>query len=125
MNLMDKRDRYEKLFTAFLYGTMFITIYMLLFDSFIVEQPTALLGAVYIGLFEMGLAFILWLKGLEISPNRTKSSTLAYLSPFLSFGFIALVLGEKLLISSIVGLMLIIGGIMLQHIRFRKFAAAK
>ena len=125
MNLMDKRDRYEKLFTAFLFGTIFITIYMLLFDSFIPEKPTALLGAVYIGLFEMGLTFILWLKGLELSPNKTKSSTLAYLSPFLSFGFIALVLGEKLILSSIIGLLLIIGGIMTQHIRFTKEAAIK
>lgn len=120
MNLTDKRNYFEKLFSAFFYGTILITVYILLFDSFIIDEPISLIGAVYIGLFEMGITFILWLKGLELSPNKTKSSTLAYLSPFLSFGFIALVLGEELLISSIIGLFLIITGIVIQHLRIRK-----
>jgi drug/metabolite transporter (DMT)-like permease len=101
-----------------------ITIYIIIFDSFIVAKPLALLGAAYIGLFEMGITFILWLKGLELSTNKTKSSTLAYLSPFMSFGFITLVLGEELLLSSVIGLALIISGISIQHfskIRWIKF----
>lgn len=120
MNLLDKRGDYEKLFNAFFYGTILVTIYVLLFDSFSVVKPISILGAVYIGLFEMGFGFIFWLKGLELSTNKARTSTLAYLSPFLSLAVIALVLGEPLLFSSIIGLGFIIGGISLQHINFGK-----
>ncbi len=116
LNLKDERDSSVKLFAAFLTGCIYSGIYILLFDSFEIKDATFLLGAVYVGLFEMGITFFLWMKGLQLSKDKAKTSTLAYLSPFISLIFIALILNEKILPSSIIGLIFIIGGILYQHI---------
>jgi drug/metabolite transporter (DMT)-like permease len=90
------------------------------FDSFKVDDSIYIFGAVYIGLFEMGITFVLWLKGLSLSKNRANTSTLVFLSPFLSLIFIAVILGEELYISSLVGLILIICGILIQQLRKKR-----
>jgi drug/metabolite transporter (DMT)-like permease len=91
-------------------------LYLLLFDSFDIKGPVYLLGTVYIGLFEMGITFFLWMKGLQLSKNKAKTSALAYFSPFLSLVFISLILRETILPSSVIGLVFIIGGILYQHL---------
>lgn len=124
MSLIDKRKNSIKLFSAFLFGTIFTFLYVLLFESFSFTGVEFLVGAVYIGLFEMGITFFLWMKGLELSLNKAKTSTLAYLSPFISLIFIALILGETILLSSIIGLIFIVGGIVFQQLenfKFKKF----
>ncbi len=118
--LLDKRNEAVKLFGAFLMGTIITAFYILFFDSFNVADPIYLLGAAYVGLFEMGITFYLWMMGLHLSENKAKTSTLAYLTPFISFVFIALILGEKLLLSSIVGLIFIVGGILVQNVWKRR-----
>jgi len=116
INLKDKRENTVKLFGGFFFGTIYTAIYISLFDSFHIAEKIYIFGAVYAGLFEMGITFFLWLKALELSTNKAKTSTLAYLSPFISFMIIAVMLKEKILLSSIIGLVLIIGGILFQHI---------
>jgi len=120
INLKDEREPSIKLFSAFLFGTVFTAIYILIFDSFVPADPVSFIGAVYIGIFEMSVGFFLWLKGLETSPNKAKTSTLAYLAPFMSLLFISFVLGEKVFISSIFGLLLIISGIIYQQFPSKK-----
>ena len=117
LNLLDNKDSSIKLSGAFFWGTIYSAIYIILFDSFIIGNKYFLFGAVYIGLFEMGITFFLWNKGLELSTNKVKTSTLAYLSPFISLIFIALILEEKILPSSIIGLVFIIGGILYQNFK--------
>ena len=117
MKIKDKRKDSTKLFASFFYGTAIIFFYILIFDKFVVPELKFLLGAIYVGLFEMGITFFLWMKGLSLSSNKSKTSTLAFLSPFVSLFFIATVLGEKIEISSIIGLALIISGIALQNIK--------
>ncbi len=114
LGMKDKRDNAIKLFGGFYFGTLISGVYLFLFDSFKVEY-IYLFGALYIGLFEMGITFFLWMKGLDLSNNKAKTSTLAYLSPFISFLFISLILKEKLFITSILGLALIIVGIIYQQ----------
>lgn len=115
LNLKDDREPAVKLFLSFFYGTIFSAVYIALFDSFIPAHPAYFAGAVYIGVIEMSIGFFLWLKGLHLSPNKAKSSTLAFLAPFISLLIISVVLGEKIYLSSIIGLMFIIGGIVYQQ----------
>ncbi len=75
----------------------------------------ALLGCVYIGLFEMGVTFVLWLKALRLSDTTARVSNLIYLAPFLSLVFIRFVVGEEILLSSLIGLVFIAGGVILQN----------
>lgn len=115
LNLLDKREESIKLFGAFLFGTIFSFIYILLFDSFGTFEMKYVGGAVYIGLFEMGITFFIWLKALSLSDNKVKTSTVVYLFPVISLSLITFVLGEKILASSIAGLVLIMGGILYQQ----------
>lgn len=116
LNLLDKREESIKLFGAFLFGTVYTGIYIFFFDSFGPVEFKYVLGAVYIGLFEMGITFFLWLKALSLSDNKTKTSTIVYLFPVISLFFIHFVLGEKLFVSSVIGLALIVGGILYQQL---------
>jgi len=120
LNLLDKRTNSIKLLSAFAFGTIIIFFYLLFFDSFHLNNYKFILGSTYVGLFEMGITFFLWMKGLQLSSNKAKTSTLAYLSPFISLLFIGLILGEKILTSSILGLVFIVGGILFQHINLKK-----
>ena len=120
LNLKDKRSGLSKLFSAFFYGTIFITIYVLVFDSLVLNNYNYIFGAAYIGLFEMSITFFLWLKGLTLSNNKAKTATIVYLSPFISMLFIAVILKEEILFSSILGLLLIVSGIVFQHIYYKK-----
>jgi drug/metabolite transporter (DMT)-like permease len=116
LNLLDSREESVKLFGSFFFGTIYTGLYLLFFGSFGPIEFNYMLGAVYIGLFEMGITFFLWLKALSLSDNKAKTSTMIYLFPVISLFFIALILKEKLFISSIIGLVLIVGGILVQRI---------
>src|SRR5256884_3037100 len=62
---------------------------------------------------------IFWLKALEYGDTSVTSNAL-YLTPFLSLVYIALFLGEQILLSSIVGLIIIVVGIVLQSVNLRQ-----
>jgi len=115
-NTKDKKDPIVRLFLNFCFGTLFILIYMLLFFPLRFPPIEGLLGAGYAGIFEMGLTFYFWLKALKLSETTAKVSILIYLMPFISLILIHFVVGEKILVSSIAGLILIVGGILAENI---------
>ncbi|NBC12527.1 MAG: EamA family transporter, partial [Gammaproteobacteria bacterium] len=67
---------------------------------------------VYVGLFEMGLTFVLWLTALQRARHAARLGHLVYLAPFLSLMVLHLVLGEPLLPATFIGLALIIGSLL-------------
>lgn len=103
-----------KLFIMFSVGTILTGVIILLFDEFKLPSVKSILGSVYIGLFEMGFTFLLWLKALELSENKAATSTLAYLSPFISMIMINYILREEVRLPSLIGLLLIVTGIIVQ-----------
>ena len=119
-NIKDKRDEVVKLFLNFLFGFVFIFVYMTFSGGFIIPQTPGLIGAIYVGVFEMGLTFILWLKALKLSRTTAQLSNLIYLTPFLSLMVINIIVGEKILLSTIVGLVFIVAGIILQQRTIRR-----
>lgn len=119
LNLKDKRDTEEKLFLNFLFGLIYTLIYCIATDNLSIPGPEATLGVIYIGLFEMGITFVLWLNALKLAENTAKISNLVYLSPFLSLVFVSIAVGEKIMLYTIAGLFLIVGGILLQQIKIK------
>lgn len=115
-NAKDKHDEAVRLFFNFMFATVFIFLSILLFAKMEIPDLKGILGAVYIGLFEMGITFLLWLKALKLSKTTAHVANLAYLAPFLSLVAISLVAGEKILLSTVIGLIFIIGGIILQKL---------
>jgi len=115
-NLRDKRDEVLKLFMNFVFGFIYILLFQLISYDLKTTNIISILPAVYVGFFEMGITFVLWLLALKYSETTAKVSNLIYLSPFLSLVFISLILHETIYLSSIIGLILIIGGIVFQQL---------
>lgn len=120
-NIKDKRDEVVKLFLNFLFGFIFILIAIVFSKRLIIPKIPGFTSAVYIGLFEMGITFVLWLKALKLSKTTAQVSNLIYLTPFLSLLIINIMIGEKILISTIIGLILIVMGIIMQQYKTRPF----
>jgi len=119
-NIRDKRDDVVKLFLNFLFGFIFMSIGFAITRHIIMPVPAGLAGAVYVGIFEMGITFVLWLKALRLSRTTAQVSNLIFLAPFLSLFIINIVVGEKILLSTIIGLILIVAGIILQRYPLRR-----
>jgi drug/metabolite transporter (DMT)-like permease len=117
-NTKDKQDESVRLFLNFIFGTVFIFIPIVLFNKIQLPDFKGFLGAAYIGLFELGITFLLWLKALKLSKTAAHVVNLVYLAPFLSLVIISFVVGETILKSTIVGLIFIIGGIILQKLSY-------
>lgn len=114
-NVKDKKDEVLKLFLNFCFGSVFILVYILATTGLRVPSMWGLAGSVYAGVFEMGITFIIWLKALQMSSTTAKVSNLVYLSPFISLVIIHFVVGEEILVSTFLGLSLIVGGILFQQ----------
>jgi drug/metabolite transporter (DMT)-like permease len=114
-NVKDKRDEVVKLFWIFVFGLMFILIFTIVTKQFSLPNKWALAGAVYVGIFEMGITFIVWLMALQRAASTARVTNLIFLTPFISLLLINRVLGEQILQSTFIGLVLIIGGILWQQ----------
>jgi drug/metabolite transporter (DMT)-like permease len=118
-NVRDKRDEVIKLFLNFCFGFSFILIYTLATQQFRFPSFKSMFGATYIGIFEMGLTFVLWLNALQKAKSTARITNLVFITPFLSLVIISNVLHETIALSTIGGLLLIIGGIFWQQLGYR------
>jgi len=115
VNTKDERDPVTVLFLNFLFGLPLVVAACAVFSSLRVSDPLALLGAAYVGIVEMGVAFVLWLTALRLSDRTAKVGYLIFLAPFLSLVFIRRLVGETILLSTVVGLALIVVALLLQR----------
>ncbi len=103
------------LFLNFSAATPLILIIATASGSLNIHAAEGLLGGVYVGVFEMGISFILWLTAMQLTQRTVNISTLIFLSPPISLCLIWLVLGEPIMRSTLAGLALILAGLALQH----------
>ncbi len=107
------------LFLGFLFAFPWVALAATLRGGFLPQGTGAdwswILGASYVGIFEMGLTFVLWLAAMKRTDNASKVANLIFLSPFLSLVFIGLVLGEIIHASTVLGLFLIVAGLLAQR----------
>lgn len=111
----DTRDAISRLCVNFIFGFGFVAIYMVLFANPRLVGSEGLLGSLYVGAFEMGITYVVWLYALRLSRTTAQVSNMIYLTPFLSLVVVHLVVGEQIFGSTLVGLILIVSGILLQH----------
>lgn len=115
LSVLDKRDSLFKLFWNFVFGFIYLLIAAFIFTDFSLPDPKGLPAAIYIGLFELGITFMLWMKAMQLSENNAKTGNLTFLSPFLSLIFIHFILGETIYATTFIGLVFIISGIWVQQ----------
>ena len=116
LNTRDRRDPVFGLFLNFICALPFIFIYVLATEGFRPVAFEGILGAIYIGIFEMGVSFILWLKALKYTDNTAKIANLIFISPFASLVFIHYLVGEEIYNSTLAGLVLVMGGLIIQSL---------
>ncbi|GAB2653616.1 DMT family transporter [Vibrio panuliri] len=83
------------------------------------------LAVTYVGLFEMGVTFVLWLTALKLTQNTARISNLIFASPFISLVLLATVIGESIHPTTLLGLVLIIAGLVIQQIKFNNRKTAE
>ena len=115
LNARDTRDPIMGLFLNFLCAMPCVVLYVYLVEGFRPIPPGGFLGAAYIGVFEMGVAFVLWLKAMKYTENTAKIAHLIFIAPVASLFFIHFLVGEEIYPSTLAGLVLVIGGLMLQR----------
>ena len=116
INVKQKGDLTITLFLNFVFALPALCIITYIVCPVSDVSFKGLAGAAYIGLFEMGVTFVLWSAALRSSATTAKVSSLAFAAPFLSLLIIHAVIGEQIKISTLLGLILIVGGIILQAV---------
>lgn len=115
INMKDPREAIVKMFVNFAFGAVYILIWNIYKHNIIVPPIQGFAGAIYIGIFEMGLTFVLWLTALKLSTHTARVSNLVFISPFISLILVSLIVGEKILLSTVAGLAIIVLGIVIQQ----------
>ncbi|MCS6257748.1 DMT family transporter [Shewanella baltica] len=116
VNTKDQGDPVVSLLLSFLIGLPFIAVTLVLTDTLPIFSLKAIFAGVYVGLFEMGITFVLWLMALKTATRTANISTMVFLSPVMSIGFIAWILQETIAMATYLGLAFILSGMMLQQL---------
>jgi len=111
-----KIDPIVRLFLNFVFATLFSFSLGLFYPDFWKINTIGVLGAAYVGFFEMGITFVLWLKALELADSKAKLNNVIYLVPFVSLMFIRFFLGEQIFWTTPLGLIIIVASIVFQQI---------
>lgn len=124
-NTSSTGDPIAGLLLNFLFGLPFILAATLAFSSLPTLSWESIASAAYVGLFEMGISFALWLTALKYAAKADGGGTarvanLIFLSPFLSLVFIHFIVGEHVRIATIFGLIFIIAGNILMQMAPKK-----
>nr|WP_255774920.1 DMT family transporter [Halomonas alkalisoli] len=115
LNARDHRPPLVAQWQNFTVALPALTLLMLLGPGFSWLGWKGLAAGVYVGLFEMGVAFVLWQLAVHRVSRTARVSNLIFLSPPVSLLLLFLVVGEPILPSTLVGLALILGGLGLQQ----------
>jgi drug/metabolite transporter (DMT)-like permease len=113
-NMKGKGDPVGRLFVNTAFGCAYILIFYQFFDHHPIPWQ-GIAGGVYVGFFEMGITFVLWLRALRLAETTASVGNLVYLSPFQSLLAIHFAVGEEILPSTIIGFVCIVAGILLQQ----------
>jgi drug/metabolite transporter (DMT)-like permease len=124
MNVKDKREAVLKLCLNFFFGTLYSAAALLIFEKLSLPALSGCLAVVYVGLFEMGVTFLLWMQALKLAATTALISNLVFLSPFASLLLLHLIIGEDIFLSTFLGLALIVAGIVLQRYTRKKMREA-
>uniref|UniRef100_UPI00356876D2 DMT family transporter n=1 Tax=Shewanella putrefaciens TaxID=24 RepID=UPI00356876D2 len=81
VNTKDQGDPVVSLLLSFLIGLPFIAMTLVLTDALPSFSLKAIFAGMYVGLFEMGITFVLWLMALKTATRTANISTMVFLSP--------------------------------------------
>lgn len=115
-SVLNKQKTYNKYLSMMLfYLVSFIIslLYIVVSKNRFTIEINQLIGLLWIGIFTSATAFTFWALALE-KGDTAKISNLAYITPFLSLIWTFLLLNEQFSIYSVMGLVIIVLGIVIQ-----------
>ena len=120
LNSKQQGDAIGALFRNFSCAIPLALLYCLMTGELVAVPWQGLAGAVYVGLFEMGISFIFWLTAMQLTKSTARIANLIFIAPLLSLVIISVLLDEAILASTLWGLALILGGLMIQQFIAKK-----
>jgi len=118
LNTKNSKDPIIGLFHNFLIAVPILLILLIIFPPAAFDTSfKSVASLIYVGLFEMGITFVLWQLALFHTKNAARIGTLIFLSPFISLFLINLILKEPLQLQTFAGLALIIMGVLVSQRR--------
>ncbi len=114
-NVRDKRDEVVKLFLNFAIGLIMLFPVVAIFSSFKMSWGSGFLAVIYSGVFEVGITYVLWLKAMNLTTSNAKIGNLVFFAPFLSLVFIHFILKENIFVTTFIGLIFIVSGVLVQQ----------
>ncbi|NTS78436.1 DMT family transporter [Catenovulum sp. SM1970] len=106
----------QSLLICFSLAAPLLIVLSAIFSPFQLSQFSelkALSSAIYVGFFEMGITFLLWLAALKKAHRPAPIALLIYLSPFISLVLISQILGEQIAPTTLYGLAIIVFALIL------------
>jgi drug/metabolite transporter (DMT)-like permease len=112
LNVKDHRPEAVKLFMNFLFGFIYLLLTLPFFSDFNFTTGISFRAAIYIGFFEVGITYLVWMKAMQLSDNNALTGSLIYIAPFLSLILISTVVGETIHFTTFIGLSLIASAVL-------------
>ncbi len=116
--LFNRKSKFESLvvlFYSFGFAVLYLFGFLFYTRELAFELNSNLIWPIYVGLFEVGISFILWGKAMALTSNNAKIANFIYLAPFVALIFIHFFLGETIFYTTYIGLIFIVSGILLQQ----------
>jgi len=125
-SVLGKKFNFDKTISVFIYflsALIFIIPTVLIFSKIVFPSFGVWLWIIYNGIFVNGISYIFWFKALEGGETHIVSNLL-YLTPFISLIYISIFLNERILISAVVGIVVIVLGVLSQYVKINKYKGA-
>ncbi|XEI33084.1 DMT family transporter [Aeromonas veronii] len=120
LNTRNQGDPVVSLLLGFIISLPFIVLATWLLADFQLTAWQGWLGAIYVGIIEMGFGFVLWLMAMRHATNTAPISNLIFISPFASLVLLHLLVGEAIHPATPIGLGLIVAALLIQQLRYGK-----
>ena len=118
--LLDKHPPDVVVAVVFSISAILLSPFFFMYDSTWLLEPKGLLVALHLGLFTAALAFLLFLNGLANLPVST-TVTLTLAEPLTATFLGILLVGERLILTSLIGVALLFMGLIILSVRPKSF----
>ena len=124
---LNKKEIYDKnlsVMISYAAGTITAFILVLIQGKLTIPTGSQAAGMLWNGIICNALPYLTWALALDLG-NTAVIANLAYLTPFVSLLLTHFVLGEKITVFSVLSLVLIVTGIIIQMIVNKKMEASE
>lgn len=107
-------ERFTSMLVCYVFSVILVAATVAIFSEFVLPKDmTTLLPILFMGGLSSSIGYVFWFKALKLGHTH-KMANMIYITPFLSLIFVFFINKEIIPIMSIVGLVLIICGILIQ-----------